>query len=210
MKISFAKDGNWKEHMFTAYSYRFTETPEFTQLDDCITTAVNPDHREGFDNISLLTRERYELGVTATLRCAFEDLGCPEIILVEEPEQCADGAVRYGDCFEVIPWKNGMNVWRHFREEDGCCHWHIRLWLTFPLAEQQIHELKVQVLDKQLIITLNGSRTILRTEDLPHKFHLGVTGCEGIARMYDLDIVPGEGEYKRLKDFVPANFSNDI
>ena len=210
MKISFAKDGNWKEQMFTAYSYRFTETPEFTQLDDCITTAVNPNHREGFDNISLLTRERYELGVTATLRCAFDGLGCPEIILVEEPEQCDDGAIRYGGCFEVIPWKNGMNVWRHFREEDGCCHWHIRLWLTFPLAEKDIHELKVQVLDKQLVITLNGSRTILRTEDLPHKFHLGVTGCEGIARMYDLDIVPGEGEYKRLKDFVPANFSNDI
>ena len=40
MKISFAKDGNWKEQMFTAYSYRFTETPEFTQLDDCITTAA--------------------------------------------------------------------------------------------------------------------------------------------------------------------------
>lgn len=100
MKISFAKDGNWKEQMFTAYSYRFTETPEFTQLDDCITTAVNPDHREGFDNISLLLNEPSTLGVTATLRCSFEDVGCPEIILVEEPEKCDDGAIRYGDCFE--------------------------------------------------------------------------------------------------------------
>lgn len=204
MKISFAKDGNWKEQMFTAYSYRFTETPEFTQLEDCITTAVNPEHREGFDNISLLSNERYELGVTATLRCAFEDEGCPEIILVEEPEKCDDGAIRYGGCFEIIPWKNGMNVWRHYREANGCCHWHIRLWLTFDQEENKIHELQVQVLDKELHITLNGQKTILHVDDLPYKFHVGITGCEGIARMYDLEITPGEGEYKRHKDSVPS------
>jgi hypothetical protein len=203
MDISFAKGGNWQEHLFTAYSFRFTETPVFTQLTDCITTAVNPEHREGFDNISLLSKERYTLGVTATLRCAFDGLGCPEIILVEEPEQCEDGAIRYGDCFEIVPWKNGMNIWRHYRETDGCCHWHLRLWLTFPVAENDIHELTVQVLDKQLHITLDGQKTILRTEDLPNRFHIGVTGCEGIARLYSLKITEGEGEYKRLKDLVP-------
>lgn len=203
MDISFAKGGNWQEHLFTAYSFRFTETPVFTQLTDCITTAVNPEHREGFDNISLLSKERYTLGVTATLRCAFDGLGCPEIILVEEPEQCEDGAVRYGDCFEIVPWKNGMNIWRHYRENDGCCHWHLRLWLTFPVAENDIHELTVQVLDKQLHIALDGQKTILRTEDLPNRFHIGVTGCEGIARLYSLKITEGEGEYKRLKDLVP-------
>jgi hypothetical protein len=203
MDISFAKGGNWQEHLFTAYSFRFTETPVFTQLTDCITTAVNPEHREGFDNISLLSKERHTLGVTATLRCAFDGLGCPEIILVEEPEQCEDGAIRYGDCFEIVPWKNGMNIWRHYRETDGCCHWHLRLWLTFPVAENDIHELTVQVLDKQLHITLDGQKTILRTEDLPNRFHIGVTGCEGIARLYSLKITEGEGEYKRLKDLVP-------
>ena len=203
MDISFAKGSNWQEHLFTAYSFRFTETPVFTQLNDCITTAVNPEHREGFDNISLLSKERYTLGVTATLRCAFDGLGCPEIILVEEPEQCEDGAIRYGDCFEIVPWKNGMNIWRHYRENDGCCHWHLRLWLTFPVAENDIHELTVQVLDKQLHITLDGQKTILRTEDLPNRFHIGVTGCEGIARLYSLKITEGEGEYKRLKDLVP-------
>ena len=204
MKISFAKDGNWKEALTQAYSFRFTETPDFTQLEDCISTAVNPDHREGFDNISLLSKERFETGVTATLRCAFEDVGCPEIILVEEAEQCSDGAVRYGGCFEVIPWKNGMNVWRHYREVNGCCHWHIRLWLTFELEENRIHELTVQVLDKQLVITLNGQKTILRTEDLPHRFHVGVTACEGIARLYDLEITPGEGECKPARDSVAS------
>ena len=204
MYIDFSK-GCWEEKEFTTcYSFRFTETPRFTQEADHIRTAVNPEHREGFDNISLLTRDTYTAGVTATIHCAFEGVGCPEIILVEEPEQCDDGAVRYGGCFEIIPWKNGMNVWRHYREVNGCCHWHIRLWLTFDLEENKIHELTVQVLDKELHITLNGQKTILHTEDLPYKFHVGITGCEGIARLYDLQITPGEGEYKRHKDSVPA------
>ena len=187
MKISFSKDGNWKEQMFTAYSYRFTETPEFTQLDDCITTKVNPGHREGFDNISLLSKERYELGVTATLRASFEDVGCPEIILVEEPEQCDDGAVRYGGCFEIIPWKNGMNVWRHYRE-DGKCSWHKRLGVEFPVTENEIHELSVEVKENYLVAAVDGKKMTLRVEDIPEKFHIGITTCEGIARVYSVNI----------------------
>ncbi len=204
MKISFAKGHNWKNNLIQAYTFRFTETPDFTQLDDCISTAVNPDHWEGFDNISLVSKDRYYPGVSATLRCAFEDVGCPEIILVEELEQCDDGAVRYGDCFEIIPWKNGLNVWRHYREADGCCHWNLRLWMTFPVTEQDIHELTVQVLDKQLHITLDGQKTILRTEDLFGKFHVGVTACEGIARLYDFEITPCTEDIPRTKDFVPS------
>lgn len=204
MKISFSKGKNWKDELIQAYTFRFTETPDFTQLEDCITTAVNPEHWEGFDNISLLSKERYGLGVTATLRCAFEGVGCPEIILVEEAAACDDGAVRYGDCFETVLWKNGINEWRHYRENDGSCHWNMRLGMTFPVTEGDIHELTVQVLDKQLHITLDGRKTVLRTEDLPHAFHVGVTACEGIVRLYDFEIIPYREEVPKLRDFVPS------
>jgi hypothetical protein len=203
MHISFSENGNWKECLFHAYSFRFTETPVFTQLRDCITTAVNPKHREGFDNISLLSNERFGLGVTATLQCAFDDVGCPEIILVENPEQCDDGAVRYGACFEIIPWKNGINVWRHYRD-NGQCHWHLRLGMTFPVEEQKLHTLKVQVLDKVLIINLDGFETTLHVNDLPEQFHVGLTGCEGIARIYEMEINTCEGEITPFRDSVPS------
>lgn len=187
MNISFSQNGNWQQMLTQAYSFRFTETPDFTQKEDCITTAVNPNHREGFDNISLISKEKYGVGATATLHCAFEELGCPEIILVPEAETCEDGAVRYGACFETVLWKNGINVWRHYRDE-GKCHWHLRMGLTYSVAENAIHELKVQVLENALSITLNGQNTVLRTEDLPQSFHFGVTACEGIARLYDFKI----------------------
>ena len=130
MQINFAKDC-WKEtELTTAYSFRFTETPRFTQEADHVRTAVNPDHREGYDNISMLTKDTYTAGATATLHCAFEGLGCPEIILVEKVEECEDGAMRYGACFEIVLWKNGINVWRHYREE-GKCFWHLRMGLEY-------------------------------------------------------------------------------
>lgn len=176
-----------EQTVLTAYSFRFTETPRFTQKEDHITTCINPKHREGFDNISLLSKNKYTYGAKATLHCAFEDIGCPEIILVPEMEQCDDGAVRYGACFEVVLWKNGINVWRHYRE-DGKCFWHKRLGMEFSNEENKIHALTLEVLPQEFVITLNGQKTTLHMEDIPEKFHLGLTGCEGIVRLYDMTI----------------------
>ena len=177
----------WKEQLITAYSYRFTEAPEFTQETDHIKTCVNRQHREGFDNISLLTSEKFSFGAEVSLLCSFEGLGCPEIILVPQIETCSDGNIRYGACFETVLWKNGINVWRHFRE-NGSCFWHKRLGLTFPVAERSQHLLKVKILEDYLHITMDDLQVQLRTEDLPEDFHLGLTGCEGIVRLYNMEI----------------------
>lgn len=187
MKVSFGR-GQWNPAAFIqAYSFRFTETPDFIQAEDSIGSGVNPAHREGFDNISLLTKETFAPGVRAHIRCAFESLGCPEIIIVPEAEACEDGATRYGACFEAVLYKDGFNIWRHFRE-DGRCFWHKRLGVHYPVAENDIHDLTVEVKPDMLIITVDGQKTELRTEDVPARFHLGITVCEGIARVYDMDI----------------------
>jgi len=186
-QYSFAK-GCWNDAELTvAYSFRFTETPGFVQHDDCIGSGVNSGHREGFDNVSLLTRERFPAGAKAAIRCSFEGMGCPEIIIVEECESCPDGAVRYGACFEVVLYKNGLNVWRHYRE-DGKCSWHKRLGLEFPVTENEIHELTAEVRENYLVVTINGKRFTLRVDDFPERFHLGITTCEGVARVYDLRV----------------------
>lgn len=187
MNISFAK-GQWNENdLILAYSFRFTETPVPTQLPDCISGIVNPAHREGFDNISLLTHEKYTAGVRATIHCAFEALGCPEIILVPEAESCPDGAVRYGACFETVLYKDGVNVWRHYRD-DGRCHWHKRLGAEFPVSENDVHELTVEIKENYLTFWVDGRKTALRVEDLPERFHLGITMCEGVVRVYDFKV----------------------
>jgi hypothetical protein len=184
---SFA-DNSWKE-LTQAYTFRYVETPDFGQLADHVTTAKNPEHKEGFDNISLLSGETYSAGVKARLRCSFDGLGCPEIILVKKPEQCEDGAVRYGECFEIVLWKNGVNIWRHFMDENYKCSWHKRLGLTMPVSEGDIHELSVETKENYITFSVDGAHiTTARTEDLFDSFYVGITACEGVVRLYDFEI----------------------
>lgn len=181
-------EGCWtQKELAVAYSFRFTETPDFVQHEDCIGSGVNENHREGFDNVSLLTRDAFGVGAQATIRCAFEGMGCPEIIIVEKMEACEDGAVRYGACFEIVLYKNGLNVWRHYRE-DGKCSWHKRLGLEFSVSENEVHELSAQIKENYLVVTIDNKRFTLRVDDLPSSFHLGITACEGIARIYEMQI----------------------
>ena len=186
-KYTFARNCWNQEELTVAYSFRFTETPPFIQHENCIGSGVNPEHREGFDNVSLLTRETYGSGAKAAIHCSFEGMGCPEIIIVEKAESCEDGAVRYGACFEIVLYKNGLNVWRHYREEERC-FWHKRLGLEFDVSEREIHELTAEIKENYLTVTVDGKRFTLRTEDMFDRFHLGITTCEGIASVYDMSI----------------------
>ncbi len=185
MKYTFAEN-NWNPaalHM--AHTWRYEARTPYRQGVDCIYSNKNPDHPEGFDNVSLVTKETYTTGDVAAIRCSFEGLGCPEIILVPALDFDETGA-RYGACFEIVLYEKGINVWRHYRQ-DGKCSWHNRLRLTSPLEPGKVHALQVEVLEHDLAITLNGVRHTLRTEDLPEKFHFGITMCEGIARVYEFE-----------------------
>lgn len=186
-KIDFRNTDWKKESLVTAYYYfKGTETPEFTQQEDCITTCVNPRFSCGYDDISLLTTKQYGAGVEITLTCAFEGRGCPEIIFVEDLKRHTDGSFRYGPCFEVVLYKDGLNVWHHFLDDGS--RWHKRLGLLFPVAEKEKHVLRVKVVEKTLLIQMDDQEITLRIEDLPEKFHVGLTACEGIVRLYEMTI----------------------
>ena len=187
MQYQFGSGHAMPEELVLCYSHRFTETPGFTADEDSIGSRVNAGHREGFDNISLLTRDTFTAGTKAEIVCSFEGLGCPEIIIAPEFETCEDGAVRYGACFETVLWCNGFNVWRHYRDE-GRCHWHRRLGLTFPVTTEEKHTLTVEYQAKYMVITVDGFSTTLRVDDLPERYHVGVTVCEGVARIHSLKI----------------------
>ena len=182
-------NGQWNgDELLTCYTFRYQEAPAFAQREDHIGNAVNPEHKEGFDNISLVTKERYTSGVKASLRCAFEGLGCPEIILVPEVENCPDGVARYGACFEIVLYKNGVNIWRHYMDEEHHCSWHKRLGVQIPVAENEQHTLCVEVKENGLEFSVDGWKTFLRVDDVPERFHIGMTMCEGLVRLYEWNV----------------------
>jgi len=187
MKLDFSR-GCWSEQeVQTAFTLRYQDTCSFTQGDDYIASVANPNHPEGFDNISLITREGQSGEVKATIHCSFEGNGCPEIIIVDHDQIIDDGVIRYGACFEVVLYHGGINVWRHY-QENGKRFWHKRLGLEYPVASGEKHELTVALRENYMDIWLNGQKTSLRVEDLFENYHVGITACEGIARIYDMTI----------------------
>ena len=51
-----------------------------------------------------------------------------------------------------------------------------------------IHTLSAELKENYMVIELDGVKTTLRTEDLFPSFYLGITGCEGCCRFYDMKI----------------------
>ena len=194
MHLSFARD-QWNTEAFTyAYSRRFEETPVFTQREEYVESLADPDAVYGYQNISFLTREKMAAGTKITARCAFFGDGAPLILLARDLTPDERGVLRYGDYFEVVLYKNGINVWRLWQDpagkpENGGVVWHKRLGAQFPVEEGVPHDLVVETADRQLTITVDGAHTlVLRTEDLFGTFHAGIDACEGVNRFWSLDV----------------------
>lgn len=188
MKICFQRDA-WDESAVThAYTYRFPYTNRFVQRDTCIQNGENPAMPDGFDYLSIMTREKYPLGTTITTRCSFSGDAASLLIFADALDACEDGVFRYGNYFEVVLYKNGINVWRLWRREDGEVTWHKRLGVKFPVREQETHTLCVTPSENEILIVLDEMRITLRVEDFFPAFHLGLTGCEGPCSFYDMTV----------------------
>lgn len=188
MNISFRRQA-WDESAVThAYTYRFPYTNRFLQHEDAIENGKNPAMSDGYDYLSIMTREKYPRGTKITTHCSFSGNAAPLLIFSDDLDTCADGVYRYGNYFEVVLYKSGLNVWRLWRGADGKVTWHKRLGVTFPVSENERHTLSTEVSENYLNITLDKLCVSLRAEDLFPAFHLGITGCEGPCLFYDMEI----------------------
>lgn len=189
--ISFVPNAWENSGLVYAYSYRFEETPVFLQRRDCIENRKNEGAVYGFDNISLLTEEKYGPETTVTACCAFEDLGAPLIVLADSMTRDPRGVCRYGDYLEVVLWKNGVNVWRMWME-DGTVTWKQLLGVEFPVSEGERHTLSVTAHADSLEITADDRKLWLHIPELYPAFHVGINACEGINRFYSFRVSQSE------------------
>lgn len=187
MKISFSQNAWNTSELRYAYSYRFHQTPVFIQREDCIENQGNPQAVYGYDNISLLTKETYRPGITVSTCCAFENLGAPLIVITDQISQDSRGVNRYGDYIEVVLWKNGVNVWRMWMC-DGTVTWKQLMGVDFPVSEQDIHTLSVNITADTLEISADDRKMMLHIPDLYPSFHVGINACEGINRFYEFQV----------------------
>ncbi len=188
--ISFARNSGWTEELVHAYSFRFTDTPEFTQFNDHIENKADPNGPMGYEYLAIMSPEQYPIGTTVSTHTSFEDLGAPMIVLADKLYRDAAGIVRYGEYFEIVLYKDGINVWQMWYR-NGEVSWKKRMGVVFPVTTGETHALSVTVGEDQLTICVDGREMSVFIPDMYRSFHVGVDACEGINRFYDMTI---EGE----------------
>ena len=58
----------------------------------------------------------------------------------------------------------------------------------YGTEEEKIHELTVDVLEEGFEISMDGQKMYVRDEHIYPEFYLGITGCEGVCRFYDMEV----------------------
>ena len=193
MKLDFSR-GAWNtDETIYAYTYRFPGTPEFLQRDNCVENRPDDTGTFGCDweNISMLSRKAYSAGTRIETRCAFFDLGAP-LITVADRMYDENGVQKYGDYLEIVLYKNGINVWRMWMDDDKTVTWKKMLGVEFPVSEGDIHTLAVEIAADGLKIEADERRIFWRCTDLYGTFHLGIDACEGLNRFYSLEITEAQ------------------
>jgi len=187
MHINFASPG-WETALPYAYSWRSDDVTHFDQHADHIANRANPALDYGWESTSLLSAEAYAPGVTLTTRCAFEGLGAPLITIAKAIDTDDRGVRRYGEYMEIVLYKNGVNVWRMWRDasvaKNGGVWWKKLMGVEFPVTEGDAHTLSVKVLADSLNIDADGHRMSVFIPDMYPSFHVGIDACEGLNRFW--------------------------
>ena len=187
MKCNFAKDQWSMDGLLLAYSARFVQNSQFIQREDCIENPKDPNMGDGYSYITLLTQEKMKPGTRIVTHCSFEGLAAPLMVVVKDLFE-KNGLPTYSDYQEVVLWKNGMNVWNLWSQEDGSVVYYKLVGVDAQLEEKKVFELIVDVLEEGFQIQLDGQSIYVRDEHIYPEFHIGITGCEGICKFYDMEI----------------------
>ena len=85
-------------------------------------------------------------------------------------------------------WIHGINVWNLWTGEDGEVKIRNLLRLELPIETGKIHDFALEVQKDRFVVTWDTNKVSLYCGDIYDSFHLGITGCEGPCRFYNMEI----------------------
>lgn len=179
-----------EEKFFYVLSPATKSKNEFVRKENWIENSYN-EEIEDYNYISMVTKDKYEDGVTIKVKCSFDKFGAPLIVFTDDYQQLKDGSYLYGLHFEVVAYENGCNVWHIVpgknKEESPIDVTKVNS-MEFLIEEKSIIEMELTIKEKKLYINVNGKTMIVEHEDIPDKMHVGITACEGINQFYEIDL----------------------
>lgn len=180
--------GTWEDAgLIYAYSWRFPELPIFRQEADCIVNSEAPGTSQLYDYMGILTPVPYPLGTKLSVRCSFEDLAAPMLTICDRHEIDENGILRTLDYYELVMYKNGLNVWRMHTNGRNVSYYKV-LGASFPVTCGEPHTLSAELQQNRMLLQVDEQKLNLYLHDLPDSFLIGYTACEGICRLYEMTI----------------------
>ena len=176
-------------------SPRFDHFGKWVQLGDCIQNEVpadvSPDDLQGKRASETYTSMVYAKPFTGDLRItaglAFTYRMAPLVVLAPALGKDAAGRPEYREHFEICVFNEGVNVWHHTFAE-GKPSWKKVAFARFPLQPNTRYALGVEIKGKQMSVTIDGHAFGYTDEALPKTAYVGITGCEGVNRFFDLTV----------------------
>lgn len=188
-KYVFDKKFDLEEKFIYVTSPASKSKNKFIQKETCIENSYNEEIKD-FDYISILTKEKYESGVTVKVKCSFDKFGAPLIVFTDDYKQLVDGTYQYGLHFEVVAYENGCNVWHIVpgKEEKKPIDVTKVEAIEFPIKDKSIIDMEVTIKSKKLYIRVNDEAFEAEHEDIPDQMHVGITACEGMNQFYEFEV----------------------
>lgn len=162
---------------------------QFVQKEKFIENTYDEEIND-YDYISIITKEKYEDGVTVRVKCSFDKFGAPLFVFTDDYKQLEDGSYQYGLHFEVVAYENGCNVWHIVpgKDEKNPIDVSKVNAMEFPIEDKSVIDMEVCIKEKKFFIRVNDKIFVAEQKDIPGQMHVGITACEGINQFYEFEV----------------------
>ena len=188
-KYIFNNEFNLEDEFIYVSSPASKSKKKFVQKENCIENTYNEEIKD-FDYVSIITKEKYNNGVTVRVKCSFDTFGAPLIVITDDYKTLENGSYQYGLHFEVVAYENGCNVWHIVpgKEEKNPIDVTKVNAIEFPIEDKSIIDMEVTIRDKKMFIRVNDQSFVAEHEEIPNQMHVGITACEGINQFYEFEV----------------------
>lgn len=176
---------------------------KWIQRPDCIEneTPTDPAKKNALDQTltTMIYNQKLSGNFTASATFQIGAGSAPGIVLVQDWAPDAQGRPQYGEFYEVIIYEKGINLWHHFAK-DGKRTWEKTAYSDFALKPDTGYRLQAERKGKSIAMTVTpAAATVPEAQPEPHMIgvllnslpddlYVGVLGCEGVSRVYDLRV----------------------
>jgi len=181
-----------KNSAWTHFSDRWVQHPDW--IENPVPPNVSPERWETSNGdesyTSMVYGKPFRGDLTVRVSLEFSPRMAPLILFSSALGKDPAGRRELRNYTEIVFWDQGANAWNHVYDDVARKKvYHLSASAEFSLAAETRHCVEVNKQGQQLKIRVDGHTFGYLEKNFPDEFYVGITGCEGINRFYDFEVV---------------------